>query len=184
MQSSYYSTFILTLLLAIGLFFFLRAASKDRTTVVEIVSPLPAIDVLDGISLWLEGRGWRKEGGNIEQKTIKFVGNVSFSYGLAIFLSILCGLGGACLGLVIVQLFSFLSWWPLLLSLIGPLAGLFYRSRAARLESFEIRLLSSDHEPKTEIRIRAHRDELIALDAEISKEFKLISDASLTSSPI
>ncbi len=184
MQSSYYSTFILTLLLAIGLGFFLRAASKDRTTVIEISSPLPPVDVLEGISLWLEGRGWRKEGGDMKLKTITFVGNVSSSYGLAIFLSILCGLGGACLGLVICQFYTFLNWWPLMLSLIGPFAGLFYRSRASRLESFEIRLISSDNDSKTEIRVRAHRDELIALDSEISKKFKLVSDASLTSSPI
>jgi len=184
MQSSYYSTLILTLLLAIGLGFFIRAASKDRTTVVEIFSTLPPVDVLDGISLWLEGRGWRKEGVDTELKIIRFVGNVSSSYGLTIFLSILCGLGGACLGLVVCQFYAFLNWWPLILALIGPLAGLFYRSRASRLESFEIRLISSDNDAKTEIRVRAHRDELIALDAEISEKFKLVSDASLVSSPI
>ena len=73
MQSSYYSTLILTLLLAIGLGFFLRAASKDRTTVVEIFSTLPPVDVLDGISVWLEGRGWTKEGVDIECKIIILV---------------------------------------------------------------------------------------------------------------
>jgi len=35
------STLLLTLLLAVGLVFFLRAASKDRTTVVEVHSPAP-----------------------------------------------------------------------------------------------------------------------------------------------
>ncbi len=184
MQASYYSTFLLTLLLAIGLGFFLRAASKDRTTVIEILSAMPPIDVLDGITLWLEERGWRKEGGDIEQKIIRFVGNVSSSYVLAIFLSILCGLGGACLGLVVYQFYPFFNGWPLLFALIGPFAGIFYRSKASRLELFEIRLISSDNEAKTEIRIRAHRDELIALDSELSKKFKLVNDASLTSSPI
>ena len=44
------STLLLTLLLAIGLVFFLRAASKDRTTVVEVHSPRPALEVLAGLS--------------------------------------------------------------------------------------------------------------------------------------
>ena len=79
MQSSYYSTFLLTILLAIGLGFFLRAASKDRTTIVEISSPLPPLDVLKGISDWLEERGWRQEGGDIERKVLKFNGRVSSS---------------------------------------------------------------------------------------------------------
>ena len=43
------STLLLTLLLAIGLVFFLRAASKDRTTVVEVHSPRPPVEVLDEI---------------------------------------------------------------------------------------------------------------------------------------
>ncbi len=185
MQFSYYSTFILTLLLAIGLGFFLRAASKDRTTVIEISSPLPPIEVLDGISLWLEERGWRKEGGDFELKIIRFVGNVSSSMVLAIFLSILCGLGATCLGLVICQFYPFLNWWPLTLAFIGPLAGFFYRSKASRLESFEIRLISSANNARTQLRIRAHRDELIVLDKELSNRFKLASDtSSLTSSPI
>ncbi len=51
MQSAFSSTLFLTILLAIGLGFFLRAASKDRTTVVDVQSPLPPLEVLKGISL-------------------------------------------------------------------------------------------------------------------------------------
>ena len=40
------STLLLTLLLAVGLVFFLRAASKDRTTVVEVRSSRPPLEVL------------------------------------------------------------------------------------------------------------------------------------------
>ena len=60
MQSAFSSTLFLTILLAIGLGFFLRAASKDRTTVVDVQSPLPPLEVLNGISLWLEERGLKK----------------------------------------------------------------------------------------------------------------------------
>jgi hypothetical protein len=52
------STLLLTLLLAIGLVFFLRAASKDRTTVVDVFSPKPAVEVLEGLTNWLTARGW------------------------------------------------------------------------------------------------------------------------------
>ncbi len=184
MQSSYYSTFVLTILLAIGLGFFLRAASKDRTTVVDISSSLPPIDVLTGISNWLEQRGWRKGGGDAKNQVLKFYGSVSSSPFLAIFLSMLCGIGGASLGLVICQLFPKLIWWPLLLIVIGPIAGIFYQKRAARLESLEMKLMSSDSESMCLLRIRAHRDELIAMEADLAKNLKLESDSSLTSSPI
>ena len=39
MPPGFQSILLLTILLAIGLVFFLRAASKDRTTVVDITSP-------------------------------------------------------------------------------------------------------------------------------------------------
>ena len=55
------STLLLTLLLAIGLVFFLRAASKDRTTVVEVHSPRPPLEVLNGLSDWLRASVWQAE---------------------------------------------------------------------------------------------------------------------------
>ena len=76
MQSAFSSTLFLTILLAIGLGFFLRAASKDRTTVVDVQSPLPPLEVLKGISFWLEERGWKRNGGNAEEKLLIFNGNL------------------------------------------------------------------------------------------------------------
>lgn len=184
MQASYTSTFVLTILLAIGLAFFLRAASKDRTTVVDVVSPLPPLEVLKGISNWLEDRGWKTDGGDLDQKLLRFNGNVSYSLPLAIFLSVLCGLGGCCLGLVLVQLFPGLGWWPLLLVNLGPVAGIFYQKKALRIELVELKLLSSSEKPNTILRLRAHRDELIAMEIELSKPLGLKSDGSLLSSPI
>jgi len=184
MQSSYYSTFLLTILLAIGLGFFIRAASKDRTTVVDIASPLPPLDVLNGISNWLEERGWRREGGDLDRKVLRFNGSVAHSPLMAVFLSILCALGGACLGLVICQFYSNLVWWPLLLAALGPIAGVFYKSSASRSESLEVRLVSSVMSSDSQLRIKAHRDELIALEVELAKTLKLASDGSLKSSPI
>tara|TARA_B100001250_G_scaffold389354_1_gene388379 strand:- start:673 stop:1230 length:558 start_codon:yes stop_codon:yes gene_type:complete len=185
MQSAFSSTLFLTILLAIGLVFFLRAASKDRTTVVDVQSPLPPLEVLNGVSFWLEERGWKRNGGNIEGKLLLFNGSVASSPFLAIFLSCLGGLGSACLGLVLIQLYPALNWWPLLLAAIGaPLAGMIYRIKSKREESLELKLLSSELSKSSILRIKAHRDELIAIQVELSESLKLSSENSLLSSPI
>ena len=179
------SVLFLTLLLAIGLVFFLRAASKDRTTVVDVHSSLPPLEVLNAVSLWLEERGWERNGGDLDRQVLCFKGNVASSGTLAILLSIFGALGSSCLGLVIRQLYPFLGWWPLLLAILGgPLAGFVYRYRAARIESLELRLVSSAESDESILRIRAHRDELIAMELELSERLQLSSDGSLLSSPI
>lgn len=179
------SVLLLTILLAIGLVFFLRAASKDRTTVVDVQSPLPPLEVLNGVSIWLEQRGWRASGGDAERQVLRFEGDVASSRALAVLLSIFGALGSASLGLVIRQLYPLLAWWPLLLVLIGgPAAGFVYQSRAARLELVELRLISSSQSEKSILRIRAHRDELIAMELELGNSLQLASDGSLLSSPI
>ena len=184
-QSVFSSVFLLTILLAIGLFFFLRAASKDRTTVVDVYSPLPPIEVLNGIINWLDERGWQRDGGDAEARLLRFNGSVSSSPLLIVFLSILGGLGATCLGLVISQLFPFLKWWPLLLSLIGsPLAGFIYHVRSSRVESLELKLINTDDKPGSLIRVRAHRDELIAMEVDLSRTLQINSDGTLLSSPI
>jgi len=178
------STLLLTLLLAIGLVFFLRAASKDRTTVVDVQSPRPPLEVLQGLQEWLETRGWRTEGGDADRQVLRFRGEVRASGGLALLLSLLGGVGAACLGLVICQLLPSLGAWPLLLALLGPLAGLLYRRRAARAETLELRLLSGDDAPGSTLRLRAHRDELIAIERDLGPRLQLASDGSLLQSPI
>ena len=185
MQSAFSSTLFLTILLTVGLVFFLRAVSKDRTTVVDVQSPLPPLEVLNGVSFWLEERGWKRNGGDVEEKLLLFNGSVASSTFLAIFLSCIGGLGSASLGLVLIQLYPALSWWPLLLAAIGaPLAGFIYRLKSKREESLELKLLSSELSNISILRIKAHRDELIAIQLEVSETLKLSSDNSLLSSPI
>ncbi len=179
------STLLLTILLAIGLAFFLRAASKDRTTVLDFSSPKPPLEVLNGVSLWLEERGWRPDGGDIDTKVLRFNGSVTSSPILGLFLSLLGGLGGGSLGLVLRQLYPVLNWWPLLLIVVGgPLAGLIYRQRARRNEVLELKLISEMEAATSVLRFRAHRDELIVLEKELAKNLELSSDGSLLSSPI
>ena len=82
------------------------------------------------------------------------------------------------------QLTPELHWWPLLLIGLGPLAGFIYSRRAARHEGLELRLLDSVNETGTLLRLRAHRDELIAIELELADSLKLTSDGSLLTSPI
>jgi peptidoglycan/LPS O-acetylase OafA/YrhL len=178
------STLLLTLLMAVGLVFFLRAASKDRTTVVEVHSPRPALEVLEGLSGWLSERGWRTETGDPAINLLRFRGEVGASTPLALLLSLLGSVGAACLGLVILQVLPQLGWWPLLLALLGPAAGLISRRRAERAETFELRLIEADSNQGSTLQLRAHRDELIAIEAELGPTLQLASDGRLLSSPI
>ena len=178
------STLLLTLLMAIGLVFFLRAASKDRTTVVDVQSPRPAIEVLEGLERWLTQRGWHRDGGDASRQVLRFRGQVQASPGLALLLSLLGAVGAACLGLVLIQLLPALGPWPLLLALLGPAAGLIYRRRAARAETLELRLLEPGTSTSSNLRLRAHRDELIAIEQELGPSLQLASDGSLLQSPI
>ena len=186
MSYSLNSTLLLTILLAIGLFFFLRASSKDRTTIVEISSSQPPVKVLNGLYEWLNLRGWKQTGGDFEQRILIFKGQVVSSKLMAIFLAILGGFGSCALGLVIIQIYPLLGWWPILLGFIGgPLSGMVYFKKSAREEQFELRLINKDDQDKiTFMRLRAHRDELISLENELSDKLQLKSDGSLFKTPI
>ncbi len=186
MSYSLNSTLVLTILLSIGLFFFLRASSKDRTTVVEISSSQQPVKVLNDLYEWLNLRGWKQTGGDFDQRILIFKGQVVSSKFLAIFLGVLGGFGSCSLGLVIIQIYPILGWWPILLGLIGgPLSGIFYFKKSAREERFELRLINKAvDEERTFMRLRAHRDELISLENELGDRLQLKSDGSLFKTPI
>ena len=185
MSYSLNSTLLLTILLAIGLFFFLRASSKDRTTVVEISSSQKPLKVLNDLYVWLNLRGWKQTGGDFDKRILIFKGQVVSSQFLAIFLGILGGFGSCALGLVIIQIYPALGWWPILLGFIGgPLSGMVYFEKSAREEKFELRLINKDNDVTTFMRLRAHRDELISLEKELGDRLDLKSDGSLFKTPI
>ena len=185
MTYSLNSTLLLTILLSIGLFFFLRASSKDRTTTIEISSTKEPIEALNMICDWLCLRGWKQIGGNFNKQILTFKGQVTSSKLLAIFLSILGGLGSCALGLVIIQIYPPLGWWPILLAFVGgPLSGIIYFKKSHREETFEFRLVNSDKSDLTQFKLKAHRDELIALENELKNKLDLKSDGSLFKTPI
>jgi len=183
MPTTQTSTLLLTLLLAIGLIFFLRAASKDRTTVVEVHSPRPALEVMDGLCAWLEERGWIRDGGDAERCLLEYRGSVASSHPLAVLLSILGGIGAGCLGLVLRELNPSLGWWPVSLILLGPLAGWVYSRRAARQENIQIRLIEPAPQEGSTLRLRAPRVELIANKLALGEWQQLSTAGCRLSSP-
>jgi len=179
------STLLLTILLAIGLIFFLKASSKDRTTIVDISSSKKNIEVLNEVCFWLKSRGWQQIKVNSDKKVLTFKGQVVSSKSLAVFLSILGCLGSCSLGLVFVQIYPFLNWWPLLLGLIGgPISGLVYFKKSKREEIFEFKLINENEIKLTQLRLSAHRDELIAFENDLKEKLDLKSDGSLFKTPI
>ena len=72
-----------------------------------------------------------------------------------------------------------------MLVLLGPAAGWIRTQRAARTEALELRLLEAPAAAEgSNLRLRAHRDELIAIELELAESLELSSDGSLLSSPI
>ena len=151
---------------------------------VEVRSSRPPLEVLPAMAEWLQQRGWIADNADPERRLLRFRGQVQASGALALLLSALGGVGAGCLGLVLRQLLPGLGWWPLLLIGLGPLAGVIYRRRAARAETVELRLISHDEATGSALRLRAHRDELIALEQEMGPKLGLFSDGNLLSSPI
>ena len=179
------STLFLTILLAIGLFFFLKASSKDRTTIIDISSSKKPVEVLNEVCNWLKIRGWKQIEVNSDKKILTFRGQVVSSKSLAIFLSILGGLGSCALGLVLVQIYPLLSWWPILLGLVGgPISGVVYFKNSRREELFEFKLINDNEFTSTQLRLKAHRDELIAFENDLKDKLGIISDGSLFKTPI
>lgn len=160
------STFFLTLLLLVGLFFFLRASVKPRTEQIQIVADIPADVLLSQLQTYFEQRAYRLTKIDPEQQQVTFQGFVRPSGFLAIFLSLLAALGLLCSSLI----FSFLD--PsrtslfLALTLLSPLAGWYYWQKAGRLEEvlLKVEMVEADlPAPQSLVTATGHRDELAIL---------------------
>ncbi len=159
------STLFLTVLLLIGLFFFLRASTKNRTEVKRIPVAANPEALLNQIQAHLTNRAYRVVAVNPGQAQIQFEGFVQASLGLAIFLTILALFGLGSLGLVLGMLWTQLQGWGLGLVVFAPFATLFYWRGAQRLETITVELEPAVAPANTNtVKITAHRDELIALE--------------------
>ncbi|ASC72261.1 hypothetical protein XM38_032160 [Halomicronema hongdechloris C2206] len=156
------STFLLTLLLMVGLTFFIRASTKDRTERWQGFAAVSPEAILQQIREHLEHRAYRVV--VEEQGQLTFRGFVRPSLFLAIFLSALAAIGALCFALVLATLFPDYKSWFIGLLLLAPAAGRFYWTRAARPEQVTLQIKAADGpEAKSQVTVTAHRDELIAL---------------------
>jgi hypothetical protein len=165
------STFLLTLLLSVGLFFFIRASTKDRTEQAKLVSEQDEAALMNQLKDYFRSRAYRVTSVDKENNQVTFEGFVRPSLFLATFLTFLAAVGFACLSLVLSQLFASQSPFFLVLVLLSPLSGIFYWRKAGRKEKVSLKMDSTHNEQHSSsiITVIAHRDEL----AELQKALQL-----------
>ncbi|MDJ0716222.1 MAG: cofactor assembly of complex C subunit B [Prochloraceae cyanobacterium] len=166
------STLLLTLLLMVGLVFFIRASVKERTQKVELIFEEPLESVVSHFQEYFQQRSYQTIALDTDKKqgTATFEGFVRPSWFLAIFLTFLAGIGLSCSMLVFSFLYPSASNFFPLLVLLAPGAGYFYWQKAGRIEQvdFKIKTLDNSSENKQSlVTIKAHRDELIELQRSI-----------------
>jgi hypothetical protein len=161
------STFFLTLLMMIGLFFFIRASVKDRTKEIKLL-PAESEDVLlKKLQEYFEARSYQLSAVDTENKQITFRGFVQPSLFLAVLLTILAVIGLSCLVLVLLLLFPQVKSVFWLLVLLAPLAGIFYWRKAGRWEEILLQVITKTDSSNL-VSVTAHRDELIQLQTNLS----------------
>lgn len=165
-----------TILLGIGLFFFIRSSVKDRTEQLTLQSDQTPAAIAAQLRSYFTSRAYRIAEVEPTSARVTFEGNVRPSWFLAIFLTILTAIGLLC----IVPLVSILAPQVAQLStgvvLLSPLAGIFYWQQAGRLEQVCLRVESvsdTDSPTRSQVTIRGHRDELAALQQAVP--FRLVS---------
>lgn len=98
------STFLLILLLAVGLFFFIRASVKDRTEQVKLISEQAQESILQQLQAYFAQRAYRVAKVDDRENQVTFEGVVRPSFFLAVFLTLLAAAGTLCLALVLSML--------------------------------------------------------------------------------
>ncbi len=156
----------------VGLFFFIRASTKDRTEQVKLMTKESVDHLLSQLQTYFTQRAYHISSVDPQHQTITFEGFVSPSWFLAIFLSALAAIGLFCLSFVLSLLYPSLSGFFFGLIVLCPVAGLFYWKKSGRVEKvlLEVKSLSdsnqlqpNDIEPQNFIIVTAHRDELAQL---------------------
>ncbi|MDJ1181489.1 cofactor assembly of complex C subunit B [Roseofilum sp. BLCC_M91] len=157
---------ILTLLLCIGLFFFIRASVKDRTEEITLIANATEEELLPQLQQYFDSRAYQVTALESQTQKITLEGTVQPSWFLAIFLSFLAALGILCANLV------FSTLWPefppilWMVVVLAPGAGWFYWKGAYRTEQVELQVQPLEQPTPTAqslIALKAHRDELAEL---------------------
>ncbi|HEY9799870.1 MAG TPA: cofactor assembly of complex C subunit B [Leptolyngbyaceae cyanobacterium] len=159
------STFVLTLLLAVGLFFFIRASTKDRTETAKLISDQEEAVFMPQLQEYFRSRSYRVAEVDHDKNQVTFEGFVKPSIFLATFLTLLASVGLICLSLVFALLLPGFGKIFFGLVLFAPLSGLFYWQKAGRVEKVLLKLEPQTNQQQSfsKITVVAHRDELIEL---------------------
>jgi Cofactor assembly of complex C subunit B len=162
------STFFLSVLIIIGLVFFIRASTKARIETAIWSVHQPAEQVLKDVTEYLEHRAYRLEAVDRDKDQVVFSGIVSASWGMAIFLSTLAAIGAICLGLVLAVQFPQIGYWGLGTVVLAPGAGWFYFKKSQRPEQVLLTVRPSEQNKDTRLRVIAHRDEIASMQSALS----------------
>ncbi|WP_421657411.1 cofactor assembly of complex C subunit B [Leptothermofonsia sp. ETS-13] len=165
------STFLLTLLLSIGLLFFIRASVKDRTQMMKLVSTQSEELTLEQLQQYFAGRAYQVASINEARNQVTFEGIVRPSLFLAFFLTLLAAIGVLCLALVLSILLPQLTWALMGMVLFAPAAGAFYWRGARRPEKVFLKvdaLESSSESVRSIVTVMAHRDEIKELQRSLA----------------
>ncbi|WP_235641334.1 cofactor assembly of complex C subunit B [[Limnothrix rosea] IAM M-220] len=165
-QSAITSTLMLTLLLMVGLFFFIRASLKDRTEQMEFIATEPEESVFERLQTYFEKRAYQITDIDGVNNVVTYQGFVPPSGFLAVFLSLLTALGLTCVALVLALLYPPVGFGFLGITLLAPAAGFFYWKRAGKMEKVVLQITKETpitETPTQRILVTAHRDELILL---------------------
>jgi Cofactor assembly of complex C subunit B len=159
------STFFLTVLMVIGLGFFIRAASKDRTQVVTLASTQSGDQLLAALKQYFADRAYSVEQVDAASNKVMLSGQVRPSRFMAVFVSLLAAVGGLCLTLLLTMA---VPQVPAALAVgflaLAPGAGWLYWRKAGRTE--KVAFVLDETTPQTagsRLKVSAHRDELLAL---------------------
>lgn len=169
------SAFGLTFLLFIGLGFFIRASTKDRTERALYGTQLDDVAVMEALQEYFEGRAYRVTKVDADTGEIALEGTVGASVFLAVFLGSLAATGLFCLALVLAIAFPRLGYAPYGLLLLAPLASWFYWRGATRVEQVTFQLMDANTAApeaisvnhQTVLAMAAHRDELAVLESQV-----------------
>lgn len=169
------STALLTVLLAVGLMFFIRASTKDRIEVGKFLIDQQGEPLLERLQQYFIGRSYRLAAVKAAEDQVIYEGRVRPSWFMASFLSLLALVGIGCLSLVLSMLFpGSTRLLPALLA-FAPLAGWFYWQKSARPEqvALQVEFLAGEA-PRSLVTVTGHRDELAELKQALG--LKLLDD--------
>jgi Cofactor assembly of complex C subunit B len=170
MNSVISSTFFLTVLMVIGMGFFIRAAAKDRTQVVTLRSGDDGDQLLAALKQYFADRAYQVDRIDPDSNKVTLSGQVRPSVFLTVFLSVMAAVGGLCLGLLLSMVVPSLpTTIGLVFVALAPGAGWLYWRKAGRTE--QVAFVLDETTPQVSgslLKVSAHRDELESLQRSLN----------------